>query len=481
MKRLRSRMSNGPSSHKSQRHVQNYCIGRFSIALVFVIVVLLNYHILSKAAAQPRHDGGGGGGAPNAKNERELLVPPQTAKRITPPASSVRGDNALPQRHEKHPVGTEHSKNRKRWSVPMKMTRTAGGGDQKSVLAPGYADSYSHKPYTSTSSTATTTTTTRTSSLVAGSPTAWQVLHEPWNNATTTIIKLYHTHATTCPNTIVTAYFNVKSKYKADKYDEWMAHILSLQDCLVVYTEPASVASIQRLRTEHPTVIVVQNSTHDLPVSKLYRDTHPSFWADQLAMDKEQKRHASYQLFWIWLSKSWWITQAVHRNFFQSDFFMYSDIGCFRSAAWNNRTLIQHADIVPANKVMWMAHHKPNPPLKSLWNDKFREKQNFYHSGSQGAGTATAWLRFHDVFSQTMDRFAGNQLFLGEDQCILQSACVSAYSTGTRTEAGDKDDGVCVYAPFDQVPDNHYFGLRHVLNRGGDHYTFWHPPILDSA
>jgi hypothetical protein len=125
-----------------------------------------------------------------------------------------------------------------------------------------------------------------------------------------------------------------------------------------------------------------------------------------------------------------------------------------------------------------MAHHKPNPPDVRLWNDKFREKDHFYHSGSQGAGTAEAWRRFHQVFAETMDGFASSGLFIGEDQTILQSACLGSYDLAPiSSNSSAVSAGVCTYAPFDQVPDNHYFGLRHVLHHGGNNYHFWKPPL----
>jgi hypothetical protein len=343
--------------------------------------------------------------------------------------------------------------------------------------APGYADSTARNPYPYQD----------TATAKSGSPTAVQVLHQTLNVKTAQIIPMAEPLSSS-PHTMVIAYFRVKSKYTPEKYDGWMANIFSLQDCMVVFTQPDMVETVQRLRAHvaNRTVIIVQPSPTDLPISQLYQESHPNFWQDQLTMDLEGEHHKSFELFWIWLSKSWWVMQTVERNFFRSDFFMYSDIGCFRSAVWNGKTIIQHPSMVPNNTVMWMAHRKPNPPAVRLWNDKFREKAHFYHSGSQGAGTAEAWRRFHQVFAETMDQFAANGLFIGEDQCILQSACMGSYSAAAPTIGDNNDDytgtGVCTYAPSNQVPDNHYFGLRHVLHHGGDHYKFWKPPLeIDMA
>lgn len=434
-------------------------------------MILLNYSILSTHDVQ------------NKPAVAVAVVLPESHKNGGANIRQQQSDNHQPLRQHLEPnvgvrgrnngVSVRHDEKQKQLLARGMMMMTTMNGRRSSAAggmngpAPGYANSHERSPFPS-------------NITIAGSPTAWQVLHERLDAATTRVVRLHNTTAK-CPNTIVTAYFNVKSKYQSDKYNGWMANILSLQSCMVIFTEPASVDIVTRLR-QHAlpkTVIVVQDSVDALPVSKLYMDTHPTFWQDQLLADRERKRHQSYQLFWIWLSKSWWVAQAVAENYFDSGFYLYSDIGCFRTGQYNNRSLIQHADLVPADKVLWMAHHKPNPPATAVWNDKFGEKDNFFHSGSQGAGTATAWLRFHDVFCQTMDRFAAAHLFLGEDQCVLQSACMSPYTGSLVSKASSV--GVCSYAPFDQVPDNHYFGIRYVLNRGGEHYQFWTPPILTDA
>jgi hypothetical protein len=227
-----------------------------------------------------------------------------------------------------------------------------------------------------------------------------------------------------------------------------------------------------------------------------------AFWEHQLDMDPEKRRHASYQLFWIWLSKTWFVQQAVQRNYFNTDFFVWTDIGCFRhKVPFHGTQLVSAAAIQqtwaaipPAdrnnntnnatqNVIVWMAHHTPHPPRQWLWNDKYSEPQHFYHSGSIGAAYATAWTRGLRALATTLEAFVAADLFIGEDQCVLQAMC-------QLTMDDDDDDNttaatLCAYVPFDQVPqDNHYFGLRTVLHGNNNNrrkkkkrrYTIWRPP-----
>jgi hypothetical protein len=47
------------------------------------------------------------------------------------------------------------------------------------------------------------------------------------------------------PNMIVTGYFRIPSKQSAEEYNEWMANTLSLQDAMVIFTDPDLVDHIK--------------------------------------------------------------------------------------------------------------------------------------------------------------------------------------------------------------------------------------------
>jgi hypothetical protein len=290
------------------------------------------------------------------------------------------------------------------------------------------------------------------------------------------------------PHTIVTAYFRLKSKYSKDKYDEWMTNILSLQDPMVIFTQPDMVATISKFRNEvgpRGSTVIIECQLHDLPIaymnhgkhfsreSKNGNHTNLTYWQYQLEIDPEKRRHQSYELFWIWLSKAWFVQQAIDQNYFSSQFFMWSDIGCFRKKGYNGKKIIESLEsideVVPDRQtLLWLAHHPPNPPPNYLWTNKLGQKPFFFHSGSQGAGYAEAWTKFLAELSQTLDDFSA--LFVGEDQCMLQATCL-------------RRPDLCAYIPSDQVYDNSYFGLRHVLHhpkgaRGnGGEYKLWRPPV----
>ena len=254
---------------------------------------------------------------------------------------------------------------------------------------------------------------------------------------------------TTSPNTVVTGYFRVPSKFTPGKYDDWMRNLLSLQDAMVVFTHADLVDQIKELRRHAmDRTVIIPLELDKLPIGSLYST---EFWEDQLNKDPEKKHHRSYQLLWIWLSKSWCVNEAIRLNYFQSDLFMWSDIGCFRNKKYNGKTMIQYRDNVPPNEMLQMAHHPPNPPKEVLWANKYKEKQHYYHSGSQFIAYKDTFIKFHEYFLETIDKFLERDMFIGEDQHVLQSVCL-------------QHPELCAYAPYDKVGDNHYFGLRWVVH-----------------
>lgn len=264
----------------------------------------------------------------------------------------------------------------------------------------------------------------------------------------------------TSPSTIVTAYFTLKSKFAKESYIKWMSNMLSAQDAMVIFTSPEMVETMQSLRShaQNRTVII----PFDLSQMELVQKYDEQFWAQQLDKDPEKRIHHSYQLFWIWLSKSFFVTTAIDLDIFKSDLFMWSDIGCYRNSRYNNKEVILQIPLIPRDRILQMAHHEPKPPPYIWWNDKYSQSGYFYHSGSQMIGYKTTWLQFHREFTTTVEGFVQRGMFIGEDQTVLQSTCLRVPS-------------LCAYVPSTQVSDNHYFGLRFVLHFGGT-FQYWYPP-----
>jgi hypothetical protein len=231
---------------------------------------------------------------------------------------------------------------------------------------------------------------------------------------------------------------------------------------MVIFTSPELVETMQGFR-QHALnrTVIIPMELGDVELVQKYDE---AFWQHQLDIDPEKRIHKSYQLFWIWLSKTFLVKTAAELNIFNSDIYMWSDIGCFRNTKYNGKEMIAHREVVPTERIFQMAHHEPRPPPYIWWNDKYNQKPLFYHSGSQMVGYKNTWLTFHTEFMATIAGFVERDMFIGEDQTVLQSTCL-------------RIPAICAYVPMTQVNDNHYFGLRYVVHNGGDKYQYWYPPL----
>jgi hypothetical protein len=190
-----------------------------------------------------------------------------------------------------------------------------------------------------------------------------------------------------------------------------------------------------------------------------------SEWQHQLDIDPEKARHRSYELFWIWLSKSWFVSKAIEWDPFHSDVFVWSDIGSFRRKKYNHQKWLQHPEVIPRTALMLMASEVPRLS-NSPWIQK--GEHQMYVAGAQMAGTVSSWSAFHSAFTKTVQEYLKRNLFVGEDQSVIQSTCIQHPS-------------LCAFVTPDLVRGDVWFGLQDVLYRGGEVFNrgssllFWLP------
>jgi hypothetical protein len=281
-----------------------------------------------------------------------------------------------------------------------------------------------------------------------------------------------HTFANTSmdlsPSTVVSAYYDIKSKYPGTWYDGWMANMLHMTDAMVIFTSADLVAQMAHHRSHAKNrTVIISLPLQDLQVLRMYND---SVWARQVDKDPWKKVHRfNHNLYAIWLSKPWFVLEAIRYNFFQSDFYTWTDMGCFRNpqAAHhvNFTEMVQHANQLPAQKIAHMAIRPPPARPKVWYDERFGPEEYFYHSGSISAGNASTWHSWYHAVRFTMEGFLERDLFIGDDQLVFQCACILF-------------PDVCAYAVFHgRLNDNKYFGLRQVL-KYGNHTEWWFPSSL---
>ena len=268
--------------------------------------------------------------------------------------------------------------------------------------------------------------------------------------------------------TVVTAYFEIASKHTSAEYDTWMRNMLSLQDPMVIFTEAKFVDRFRVLRKHAGNrTKIVTTRLQDLKIAALFP---LAAWSQQLAMDPEAKLHKTYRVFWVWLNKLSFMVEAIHDNPFASDIFVWADIGSFRDTAYNGLLLVRNTGIISVDKMLLMAVQPPHNVHTSggivVKYDGVFDNSDFFTAGALLAGHKNTVVAMEKQFLITIQIYRDMDLFIGDDQPLLQFTCVR--------------NNLCEFVTPYHTRGNKWFGLQYALHTTNA-VSLWRPyPVRSS-
>ena len=147
-----------------------------------------------------------------------------------------------------------------------------------------------------------------------------------------------------CNSTMITAYYNIQSKHSHEQYVEWMSNMLTVQDCLVIFTDPDTTETIRSLRpAAYPTLIIPYTIDTFLVNTILTSED----WDTHEKMDPESGIGHNRDLYAVWNEKANMMKIVADDNPFSSSYFVWLDIGAVRQAGNNHQKLIRR---IPEDK-----------------------------------------------------------------------------------------------------------------------------------
>ena len=267
------------------------------------------------------------------------------------------------------------------------------------------------------------------------------------------------------PGTLVTAYFNVPSKSKHEAYMSWIDNFMKLEDYMVIFTSADLVDELKQRRShalDRTTFHVMD--IEETPFAKQYSK---EFWEHQLDIDPEKNIHRSYKVFWIWLSKTWFVQEAIRTNPYGHQIFAWADIGAFRTPEFVGKLFLRHTNLVHYDSMLltsWKSHVDDIAKRAIEKTNGWITSHEFvYQIGGFQVGYAHTFQKFYAAFLATFDAFLKRGYFVGEDQYILQTTCNLHYN-------------LCTYITPDQTPEvENWWVMKQVMINGG-HFNHWVPP-----
>ena len=224
--------------------------------------------------------------------------------------------------------------------------------------------------------------------------------------------------------TIVTCYYMLDhSKQTHAHYMQWICNFMTIQRPKIIFTDKKTYDlvfhSIQKQEIYYYMMEFSEFKTYQ------YIDT----FRKDLERDREKFRHNTY-LYLLWNEKSDMLRKAIELNKFQSEYYIYCDIGYIRS--------LHHPQLYS---------HWPNINiLKTIGNDKItllqiepfteEEKQldkdglpiSFYNVDRIGGGMIVGHkdilMDWYSKYYEMLEKFIEINRFIGKDQSIMTSVCI---------------------------------------------------------
>jgi len=223
--------------------------------------------------------------------------------------------------------------------------------------------------------------------------------------------------------TIVTGYFQIKSKHPHDKYVNWMRNLLEyVETNMVIFTDNESYNMICEIRKPYIkfTKIIITKFEN----FRCYK--HFDSFVKHHNFDLQKAIHNPY-LYMIWAEKSYFIESCIKENFFNSQYYFWCDIGSLRGLndcpnhkKMKNWPYYNHENL-PKNKIVIAKTGNWKLNEFTLNNDGIiqQDLQKYLHTvGGLFGGDKSAliqWIKEYDILLQ---KYINNHKFIGKDQSL---------------------------------------------------------------
>ncbi len=265
------------------------------------------------------------------------------------------------------------------------------------------------------------------------------------------------------PVTLVTAYYSLsKSKHSHSDYQQWIENFLGhIENPVVVFTDKQSESHIRSVRAEMgPLRVVLMDLKETEPVKK-----YGKVWEKQHSIDPERQRH-SPQLYAIWDTKPWFLNRVAAENPFNSSYFFWVDIGCFREKGhsyrkWPNvsriNSVLQNRDKMVLGKIHSFTEDDWKKARKRELITKDRIQGTFF------GGRAPVLLRYMNLFYDFIDECIGKGWFVGKEQNMMNTLALMNHNSTLVIDASRSNVKTCgdpwfYFQPFlaakDELPSS---------------------------
>ena len=218
--------------------------------------------------------------------------------------------------------------------------------------------------------------------------------------------------------TLVTCYYKFPSKHSHQSYDSWIRNLFyNITNAnVIIFTSPDLEQYIRNIANTHKTnqIHIICRPFDELEVNVKYKH----IWEDQYSKDPTPHIRTK-ECYIIWNSKMAFLREAIQLNPFNSDKFIWNDIGSMRDTNFSSRIqTYPQWDKVSNDKIDIVLVYPFNNPTQIY----------YYHeshlSGAIFGGGIKACLDLIDLFYQNFEDYLSQNFFIGCDQQVLATTYI---------------------------------------------------------
>jgi len=216
--------------------------------------------------------------------------------------------------------------------------------------------------------------------------------------------------------TLVSCYYSIPSKRSKEKYIEWLDNFFkNIYANMIIFTNKESRKYLEKYKKNN--ILIIEKEFDEFKIYKEY----PNIWNQQYAMDSQKYTGRGIYCYLIWNSKINMVMEAIEKNPFQSDKFIWNDIGNIRKTDLEiDLSIYPRHEKISQNKIDIICINDFNI---NDFNKKYF-KDEIHISGSIFGGSTEAWKTFYKIYYEIMDNYIINNQFIGCDQQLISSCYI---------------------------------------------------------
>lgn len=215
--------------------------------------------------------------------------------------------------------------------------------------------------------------------------------------------------------TVVSCYYVIPSKYSHQVYGSWIDNFMKIGFKCVVYCDQKSFDVLSNLYEETDSLKYRIVEINDFVCSKLN-------WNDESGLDPERSIH-SEQLYKVWNEKIFFVKRAIEENIFNTEYFIWTDIGSFRESdrVTELRGAFPSVHKLPKDKLSFrqICNFQESHLIDvHKVDNRFTTPYSIIGAGIWG-GSKEMLLTFSGLYYDMLEEFDKNKVFKGKEQNIL--------------------------------------------------------------